>query len=157
MREFPTDARLDKRLAASRVPNTALAEFGAWLAKFHGQLPPVRGVAADETGATALRNVAELEGYLKGKRRTELATLRAWTEARCKKLAPVFARRAAEGAQRECHGDLHLQNLLCRDGAIVAFDALEFDRKLREIDVISGAAFRDGSARARPYGLATSS
>ena len=53
----------------------------------------------------------------------------------------VFARRAAAGAHRECHGDLHLQNLLWRDGKIVAFDALEFDRKLREIDVVSETAF----------------
>ena len=49
--------------------------------------------------------------------------------------------RAAAGAHRECHGDLHLQNLLWRDGEIMAFDALEFDRKLRDIDVISEAAF----------------
>ena len=54
---------------------------------------------------------------------------------------PVFARRAAEGAHRECHGDLHLQNLLWRDDKIAAFDALEFDRKLREVDVISETAF----------------
>jgi predicted kinase len=36
---------------------------------------------------------------------------------------------------------LHLQNLLWRRGAIEAFDALEFDRALRDIDVISEAAF----------------
>ena len=52
----------------------------------------------------------------------------------------MFAQRAA-GAHRECHGDLHLQNLLWRDDKIVAFDALEFDRKLRDIDVISEIAF----------------
>jgi predicted kinase len=54
---------------------------------------------------------------------------------------PVFVRRAGAGAHRECHGDLHLQNLLWRDGKIMAFDALEFDRKLRDIDVISEASF----------------
>jgi predicted kinase len=53
----------------------------------------------------------------------------------------VFAARIATGAHRECHGDMHLQNLLWRDGAIEAFDALEFDRALRDIDVISEAAF----------------
>jgi aminoglycoside phosphotransferase family enzyme/predicted kinase len=141
MREFPADARLDRQLAAGRLPRHALAEFGGWLAKFHGRLPPVRGVVASETGASALRNVAELATYLRGKRRDELALLRDWTEQSCAKLAAVFERRAAEGAHRECHGDLHLQNLLCRDGTIVAFDALEFDRNLREIDVASEAAF----------------
>ncbi len=67
--------------------------------------------------------------------------MRAWTERQCASLAPLFARRAAAGAHRECHGDLHLQNLLWRDGKIVAFDALEFDRKLRDVDVVSETAF----------------
>ncbi len=62
-------------------------------------------------------------------------------ERRCTRLAATFAQRVAAGAHRECHGDLHLQNLLWHDGAILAFDALEFDRALRDIDVISEAAF----------------
>jgi aminoglycoside phosphotransferase family enzyme/predicted kinase len=142
MREFPAAARLDRKLAAQRVPRGAVAEFGARLAQFHAGLKPIRGVAADEIGKAALRNVDELGTYLTRRdRRAELATLRAWTERRGMALATVFAQRATQGAHRECHGDLHLQNLLWRDGAIMAFDALEFDRKLRDIDVISEAAF----------------
>ncbi len=141
MREFPSAARLDRQLAADRVPNRALAEFGAWLASFHDALPLIRGVAAQEAGGVAQRNIAELARYLKGQRRSEIETLRAWTDKRCAALAPIFARRAAAGAHRECHGDLHLQNLLYRKRTIQAFDALEFDRKLREIDVLSEAAF----------------
>ena len=141
MREFPASARLDRRLEAGRVPREAAAEFGARLAKFHGGLPPIREIASGETTATALRNVEELAALLSAGRRGEIAALRAWTERRCATLRPVFARRAAAGSHRECHGDLHLQNLLWRDGKIMAFDALEFDRTLRDIDVISEAAF----------------
>ncbi len=141
MREFATAARLDRRLAAKRLPRAALAEFGARLARFHAGLRPVRGVAADEIGATALRNIDELAEYLDRGSRSKLATLRAWTQLRGARLGALFASRAAAGAHRECHGDLHLQNLLWRDGAIMAFDALEFDRKLRDIDVISEVAF----------------
>lgn len=141
MREFPSDARLDRRLESGGVPREALAEFGARLAKFHGGLRPIRGVAAKETAATALDNVEELAALLKRERQREVQTLRAWTKRRCASLMPVFAQRAAAGMHRECHGDLHLQNLLWRDGKIMAFDALEFDRKLRDIDVISEASF----------------
>ena len=139
MREFPSDARLDKRLAANRVPRTAVASFGESLATFHASLPRVRGIRAAEIASAALRNADELAALLGDKR--EIKTLRVWTERQCAKLAPVLAQRAAAGAHRECHGDLHLQNLLWRDGKIVAFDALEFDRKLRDIDVISEIAF----------------
>jgi predicted kinase len=141
MREFAADARLDRRLAADGVPAAAFAEFGERLAQFHASLPPLRGIAAGEAAAAARRNVAELEHYFGKSRRDELAKLRAWTERSCTRLAPVFATRAAQGAHRECHGDLHLQNLLWRDDKILAFDALEFDRKLRDVDVVSEAAF----------------
>ncbi|HEY3519035.1 MAG TPA: AAA family ATPase [Gammaproteobacteria bacterium] len=140
MLEFPSDARLDRLLAANRVPRAAFGELGARLAELHAGLPRVRGVAVDESGAAALRNIRELEAVL-GSDPQALATLKDWTEAQVRRLGPLFARRAAVGAHRECHGDLHLQNLVWRDDKIVAFDALEFDRKLRDIDVISEIAF----------------
>jgi hypothetical protein len=140
MREFAADARLDRRLAAHRLRRSDLAAFAERLAKFHERLPAVRGVAAGSARASALANVAELGRYVQDRSR-ERERLQAWTERHCARLAGVFSRRIAEGAHRECHGDLHLQNLLWHDGAIMAFDALEFDRKLRDVDVISEAAF----------------
>jgi aminoglycoside phosphotransferase family enzyme/predicted kinase len=142
MREFPSAARLDRRLAADGVPRAAVADFGASLARFHQGLPVVRGIRAAEIGSAARRNVDELAALLgsAGAGARELEALRAWTERQCAKLAPVLAQRAAF-AHRECHGDLHLQNLLWRNGKIEAFDALEFDRKLRDIDVVSEVAF----------------
>ena len=141
MREFAAGARLDRKLAANRVPRGALAEFGARLARFHGGLPPVRGIAADEIGAAALRNIDELANYLGPGGRRELALAARLDERRVARASGPRLRTRDSGAHRECHGDLHLQNLLWRDGKIMAFDALEFDRKLRDIDVISEVAF----------------
>jgi hypothetical protein len=141
MHEFPASARLDRRLAQDRVPRTAAAEFGARLAQFHGGLPPLHGIATEETATTALRNVEELAALTKPDHKADIDFLREWTKRRCASLAAVFAWRAAGGAYRECHGDLHLQNLLWQAGKITAFDALEFDRKLRDIDVVSETAF----------------
>lgn len=142
MRQFDSRAELDEVLARGALRPPALADFAARLAKFHRALPPVRvSHAAAAIRASALENVATLERYSRGAAREDLRTLRAWTERESARLETVFARRAQSGVHRECHGDLHLKNLLCRDGAVVAFDALEFDRKLREIDVVSEVAF----------------
>jgi len=142
MRQFDTRAELDEVLARGELPRTALEEFATNLARFHGALQPVRvSHAAAAIRASALDNFATLEGYARGTARRDLHALRAWTERESSRLAAVFERRAASGAHRECHGDLHLKNLLYRHGAVVAFDALEFDRKLREIDVVSEVAF----------------
>jgi uncharacterized protein len=142
MRQFAADARLDQRLAANAVPRAAITEFATRLAKFHGGLP---ALDTDPTGqaaqAAARDNFAVLGEHVRGHQRRELDTLRAWTERECTSLAGAFARRTAAGAERECHGDLHLENLLWHDGSIVAYDALEFDPALREIDVVSEAGF----------------
>lgn len=141
MVEFPSSARLDRRLADNRVPRAAVAEFGARLAQFHRGLPPLRGIEPKETAAAALRNVEELAALTKPDHKADVEALRDWTKRRASSLAGIFALRAAGGAYRECHGDLHLQNLLWRRGKIMAFDALEFDKTLRDIDVVSETAF----------------
>jgi aminoglycoside phosphotransferase family enzyme/predicted kinase len=141
MLEFPAAARLDRRLAADAVSREAVADFGERLARFHGGLPRVRGIRGSAVASAVLRNAAELERLVDDGDKRAFARLREWTERQCLRLAPVLERRAAEGAHRECHGDLHLQNLLLRGGKLMAFDALEFDRSLRDIDVVSETAF----------------
>jgi hypothetical protein len=153
MRQFAPDARLDQRLAANAVPRAAVTEFAARLAKFHSGLPALATDPAGQAAQAAARaNVAVLAQYVRGRQRRELDTLRTWTDRECANLAAVFARRTAAGAERECHGDLHLENLLWHDGSIVAYDALEFDPALREIDVVSEVSFlaMDLVAHGRP-------
>ncbi len=142
MREFPAEARLDRRIAADDVDAQPVRAFAARLARFHADLPPLAPVgAAAEPVAEARANFTELESRLAGRDLATLERLRDWSDRRADDLAPVFAARVQRGAYRECHGDLHLENLLLAGGEIVAFDALEFDPKLREIDVASEAAF----------------
>ena len=54
---------------------------------------------------------------------------------------PLFASRQSSGRVRECHGDLHLGNLVLLDDRLVPFDGIDFDPALRWIDVMSEAAF----------------
>ena len=42
---------------------------------------------------------------------------------------------------RECHGDLHLGNMVLIDGRLIVFDCIEFNERLRWIDVMSEVAF----------------
>jgi uncharacterized protein len=141
MREFDAAARLDRRLAANAVPRSAVAEFAARLAAFHAGLPRLAAPSPGAELAAALENFEELRVTLPARFAQPLDELRAWTQRDGHALRGVFPARARSGAYRECHGDLHLENLLWHAGAIVAFDCLEFDARLREIDVISEVAF----------------
>jgi uncharacterized protein len=142
MREFPEDARLDRLLAAGALAPEPLRVFGERLARFHAEQPPLapRQPAASALAA-ALENLDELRASLPARELRELAALRNWTEERAASIAPAIESRAALGRYRECHGDLHLENLLALHGEILAFDALEFDARLRETDVMSEASF----------------
>lgn len=53
----------------------------------------------------------------------------------------VFQQRVVGGFIRECHGDLHLANVVRWRGRWVPFDGIEFNETFRWIDVISDAAF----------------
>ncbi len=54
---------------------------------------------------------------------------------------PLFRQRAAAGWVRECHGDLHLGNIVLLDDVPTPFDCIEFSAALRWIDVISEIGF----------------
>jgi aminoglycoside phosphotransferase family enzyme/predicted kinase len=142
MREFPEDARLDRRLEAGALAAEPLRAFGMRLAAFHAAQPPLAPRAAAASATAAARdNFTELAAHLRARELREFDALREWTDERAATSAPLFERRAALGRYRECHGDLHLENLLWLDGEVLAFDALEFNAELREIDVASEVAF----------------
>src|SRR6185436_123438 len=58
--------------------------------------------------------------------------------ARCR---DAFEGRRLDGFVRECHGDLHLGNVVLLDRGPVPFDCIEFNDELRSIDVMSEIAF----------------
>jgi predicted kinase len=63
-----------------------------------------------------------------------------------------FVARKRHGFVRECHGDMHLGNMILQDDAVVIFDCIEFNDTFRWIDVASDVAFliMDLADRQRP-------
>ncbi len=57
-----------------------------------------------------------------------------------RRLVERFESRRAEHV-RDCHGDLHLGNLLWQNDRVMPFDRIEFNDELRWIDIVSDAAF----------------
>jgi aminoglycoside phosphotransferase family enzyme len=52
----------------------------------------------------------------------------------------LFEKRMAEGKIRDCHGDLHSDNI-CLADEIHIFDCIEFSRRLRCLDIAADVAF----------------
>ena len=70
------------------------------------------------------------------------------TFAACREL---LGSRRQEGYVRECHGDLHLGNLALVHQQITPFDCIEFNPRLRWIDVMSEVAFLVMDIQERSY------
>lgn len=140
----PADG-LDQALADDRLSTELLADFGSTLARLHGQQPAL--YEPDVTSLDSLikpmtDNFATLRSSPAGsEHESAIATLEARLEADVLALAGRLVRRADDGFIRECHGDLHLGNLLLTADGIRPFDALEFNRLLRCIDPVSDVAF----------------
>jgi len=76
--------------------------------------------------------------------------LQQWYQANADLLDQV-ERRKHDGRVRDCHGDLHLDNMALIDNEVMPFDCIEFNPELRWIDTISEAAFVAMDLQARGY------
>jgi aminoglycoside phosphotransferase family enzyme/predicted kinase len=142
MRRFDETATYDRLAAAGALGEAQIDALAARVAAFHLGLSPSPAAWGDPQTALAhaLANLRTLAAALPAQA-SALATLRDWTGARHAALVPVLARRRAQGRVREGHGDLHLGNVAWIDGDALPFDALEFDPRLRHLDLVGDAAF----------------
>lgn len=159
MRRFEQDALLSRLIAQGRLLPGQIDQLARQLARFHtsAAVAPADGAfGAPETVRRVVRQVVaplrEPVGQIGDPElAAELDGLARWTEAQGQALEGLFAQRLAQGRVRECHGDLHLGNLVLVDGEPQLFDAIEFNPRFRWIDVMADLAFvlMDLQARGR--------
>jgi aminoglycoside phosphotransferase family enzyme/predicted kinase len=146
MKRFSEQKELRHMLATALPDSQRFQQLATDLAAFH----EAAGVADLNSGYATLESLtcSEIDNFTEIRKHIHepslllrMEHLEAWTRASLVKLEPLFWRRRSEGRIRECHGDLHLGNLVCFDDRIVPFDCLEFNSELRWIDVASEIAF----------------
>ena len=156
MRRFDQDQLLDAQLAAQRLTIDDLRDLAGRVAGWHAAARPTpatrRAQTLRRTSELIIENFAPIEQALTGAARSAdaevsrdtaeaITGLRAWTDQQIESLPDTFAARFDNGDYRECHGDLHLRNLVRLADGITAFDCIEFDPQLRDIDVVADYAF----------------
>ncbi len=145
MRQFPADAELDRVLERGELGADMLETFGSSLAAQHAELPAERLPPAElepRVLKPARDNFDDLRGVSFTRPYRSLLDAVASASARqAERHRALMIRRLEQGWIRECHGDLHLSNLVLLEGAVRAFDCLEFNPTLRWIDPQSDVAF----------------
>ncbi|WP_423820644.1 AAA family ATPase [Salinisphaera sp. SPP-AMP-43] len=157
MQRFPAEAQADVRARDGRLALGSIDALAETIAGYHACAE--RAMPADEhddgtavVGATVRSNVDQLQRAGPSPIQVRLAPLVPALERLLKQTEPSLAERRTQGRVRECHGDMHLANLIYRDRRWSAFDCIEFDPALRWIDVMDDLAFPLMDLQA--YGLA---
>jgi len=142
MKQFPQSAQLDAQLDAGLLMDADMIALAERIAAQHGEIPVCTGLGDKQADQLVrhpmLENIKYLQQHVS---RNSLQGLSNWTAVNLKSLWPKLLRRQDDGFVRECHGDLHLENLVRLPSGISAFDCVEFNAELRNIDVISDVSF----------------
>jgi len=144
MRRFPQSALLSRMWASGMLETAHMDRLAALMADFHARIPAAApGSGYGDTAAVRRRTLENLEGLhgLLPEADADLESLERWTRGELERLSGRIEQRLLEGRVRECHGDLHLDNLIEWRGRLMAFDGIEFNADLRWIDVINELAF----------------
>jgi aminoglycoside phosphotransferase family enzyme/predicted kinase len=146
MRRFDGSARLDRVCDRGELQSAHLSDLADSLVAFHdaAAMAPAasRFGTPSEIWAPALDSFRDLLRLVPDAgMQSRLADLQDWTETQFRDLTPLMQARKSAGRVRECHGDLHLANLVLIGQRVRMFDCLEFNEDLRWIDVASEIAF----------------
>jgi uncharacterized protein len=146
MRRFASGKLLARLLALDRVTPQHMDSLAALLARFHRSLPPVEAGSvfgsAASIRAAAMQNFEQLRPLLHDETyRNLLSATECSASAEFTRCANIFEQRRAQGWVRECHGDLHLGNIVLVGDEPVPFDGIEFNPALRWLDVMDEASF----------------
>ena len=155
MRRFRAEDRGDRAMASGRVTAAMLRDFTDELYRRHEATPKAAITSWSDVLQATLKNMA---AALLNKRLPGEGADRAsqWSADLAKAMTNHKAcLEARTGFVLEStHGDLHLKNLCLFEGALIAYDALEFDRDLVRIDPLYDLAFLIADLWHRGHGTA---
>jgi aminoglycoside phosphotransferase family enzyme/predicted kinase len=145
MRRFEQEKLLSRLVAAGELLPRQIDALAREVAEFHAGIPvarPASWFGTPEAVAEPIRaNFTHLDRPENGEVKELVERLRAWCERELAAREDDLIARKRNGFIRECHGDMHLGNMILADAEITIFDCIEFNADLRWIDVASEIAF----------------
>ena len=146
MIQFPAGFTLSERAERAQLGADEIDQITDIVADFHGAIEK-----ADENSSYGesecikhwfVENFDHIRPLLADEnQKQQLQMLQFWGNDEWNNKAGLMQHRRQQGYVRECHGDLHLSNMTLINGKVTLFDCIEFNPKLRWIDVISEVAF----------------
>lgn len=145
MLQFDQKDLLSRLVVTNELQPRHIDALARKVAEFHAEIPVAKAAAwfgTPEAVAAPIRaNFTHLEGPENAAVKDGIEELRAWCEKELSDRTNDLIARKRNGFIRECHGDMHLGNMVLIEGTVTIFDCIEFNADLRWIDVASEIAF----------------
>ena len=146
MRQFPQDKLLSRYFERGDLTPQMLRQLAAVIAKFHQAAPASDYVRSFGEVAQVRQSIDEnydqTQQYIGGPQtQQQLDQTRAFTDRFFEAQPALFQQRLAQGWVRECHGDLHLNNICYWQDEYQLFDCIEFNEPFRFVDVMFDIAY----------------
>lgn len=146
MRRFASTKTLDHLIIRGKIDSANMDNLANTLAQFHSALPATETTTSAEFSANIhnvlLQNFSQLSGSLtEAADLSKLSALQQASELAYSANRQRLEQRCAQGFVRECHGDLHLGNIVLIGNKPTPFDGIDFNPALRWIDVMDEVAF----------------
>lgn len=146
MHEFPQAAQLDRLLENNALQDQHIDQLANSIARFHDTTAQAAMDTAygnpQQVHQPVQNNFSHIRQTVTDPQLlTRLDKLEAWCQQRFSELQGTFGKRKQAGFIKECHGDMHLRNMVLLEDEVVLFDCIEFNPELRWIDTISDIAF----------------
>jgi len=145
MRQLPGDRWLSGLLRRGEASPALMQRIARRIAAFHAVAEG--GEHATELGGIVTVRFNTGENFTQTEDQVGLTVtaeahdrVRAYTEGFLDARAALFARRETEGRIRECHGDLHADQI-CVENGLAFIDCIEFNERFRYSDVAADIAF----------------
>jgi len=155
MRRFPDDALLSQQLPRGLVLAADMQQLAETIARIHQNASPLR--TNQHSFLPSLQHRAQENFDAMAREPGEdwaaslCSELEGWTRDTFLRLADRFRARLEEGWVRECHGDLHCNNIVLWHDHWVPFDGIEFNPEFSWIDVMNDLAFLVMDLHARAH------
>ncbi len=146
MRRFVQEARLDQYAACHGLDDATVDGMARQIERFHAEAAVAPQDSHFGTPQTVYfpinQNFEQIRGFAPaGDDAALIDRIEAVSRTAFEHLKPLIARRKQQGFVREGHGDMHLGNMALIDGAVVIFDAIEFNADFRWGDTANDLAF----------------
>lgn len=157
MRQFDQSMMLNQLLEKNELTQNILVNIAVQVAAFHENAEPAAintpFGSAENIKEPLLDNFLDCETLLKEWEENkdpildlreilkDLKALKTWSLTVFQQKLSLFEARKRNGFVRDCHGDLHLGNMVLLNSKTTIFDRIEFNLNFRWNDIINEVAF----------------